>query len=141
MTSFTQTRRLTREQYEASVASWTAGSPWSGEWKKWRHMAAMEAGIVMAPTGDPYDSWADEQPSERAMLIRAIRETPDALAAAIRSPRVHSWAAVVAVLTRGRDELYAEVDMGVRHRPVDEANPAQARRTLERIGVVLQGPR
>lgn len=142
MTSFTQTRRLTKEQYDASVRSWDAGKPWSGEWKRWRHMAAMEAGIVMAPTGDPYDSWDADMPSERAMLIRAIRETPTALAAAIRSPRVHSWAAVIAILTRGRDERYAEDAMETAHRQRwAETRPDEARRTLERIGSLIGGPR
>lgn len=109
MTSFTKQRTYTPQQIAESRKAWTAGR-FSDEWKPWRHLAAMEAGIIMPPSGDAYDSWDDDQPSERALLIRAIRETPDALNRAIRSPRVHSWSAVIAILVRGRDEQMTAIE-------------------------------
>lgn len=109
MTSHTKQRTYTRQQLDDSRRAWDDGR-FSDEWRPWRHLAAMQAGILFPPNGDSYDSWADAEPSERALLIRAIRETPEALRAAILSPRVHSWAAVIAILTRGRDDMAADVE-------------------------------
>jgi len=94
MTSPTKRRTFSREQFEASRSAWEAGD-FSAEWKPWRHLAAMEAGIIFPPDGTAWDSWDDDSPSQRAILIRAIRETPDALRSAIRSPGVRSWGDVI----------------------------------------------
>lgn len=104
MTSWTKQRTVTRQQLEESRAAWDSGR-FGPEWKPWRHMAAMEAGIIMPPSGTPWDQWDYDEPSERALIVRAMRETPDALRRAIRSPGVHSWAAVMALVTRNRDRL------------------------------------
>ena len=109
MTSPTKPRRLfTRSQMEAARAAWDAGE-FSHEWRDFRYLAAMEAGLIFPPDGTKWDSWGDDEPSERALLIRAIRDTPSALRDAIRAPGVRSWAAVVAILIRGRDERSIEV--------------------------------
>src|SRR5262245_44495084 len=107
MTSPTQVRRLTREQLDASRAAWDAGH-FSPEWGKWRHLAAMEAGIVMPPEGSEWDTFDDD--TERAIIGRAIHDTPDVLRNAIRSPGVHSWAAVVAIVLRWRDRRGAVIE-------------------------------
>lgn len=109
MTSWTKQRTVTREQLEASRAAWDAGD-FGPSWKPWRHLAAMEAGIIVPPSGSRWDQWDDDEPSERALIARAIEETPDALRRAIRSPGVRSWAAVVALVTRNRDRLAEEAD-------------------------------
>ncbi|MBX3031440.1 MAG: hypothetical protein KF809_14940 [Chloroflexi bacterium] len=102
-------RRVTRQQLDASRAAWDAGD-FSAEWKPWRHMAAMTAGIIDPPAGDPYDSWADDSPSPRAILIRAIRETPKALEQAICQARRPTWEAVIEGLLRTRDRLGEAAD-------------------------------
>lgn len=109
MTHPTKRRTFTREQIEASRTAWAAGD-FSPEWKPWRHLAAMEAGIIMPPSGTRWDSWDDEEPSERALLVRAMRDTPDALRRAIRTPGVHAWSNVVAILIRGRDRRMEAVE-------------------------------
>ena len=102
-------RRLyTAKDMADSRMAWDTGH-FFDEWRDWRHLAAMEAGIIAPPEGTEWDQW-DDEPSQRAMLIRAIRETPALLSGAIRSPGVHSWAAVIAVLLRGRDERRTERD-------------------------------
>lgn len=106
----TTTRRtFTRQQLEESRAAWDAGR-FGDEWKPWRHLAAMQAGIIVPPSGTAEDSWADEDPSERAIVIRAIRETPRALERALRSGKVHSWAQVVRLLLQERDRLGEAAD-------------------------------
>ena len=108
MTSITRQRRVTPEVWRAARETWRAGEPWADEWKPWRHLAAIEAGIIVAPKGSAFDCWDDAEPSERALLIRAIRETPALLDRAIRSPGVRSWAAIVAIVVRGRDGMRKE---------------------------------
>jgi len=92
-----------------SRQAWDAGR-FSAEWRPWRHLAAMQAGIIDAPKGSALDSWADEEPSERAILVRAIRETPNALRAALLSGKCHTWAQVVRAVVIGRVRLGEESD-------------------------------
>lgn len=104
-----QRRTVTKERWDAAQAAWAAGG-FSPEWKPWRHLAAMRAGIVEPPAGDAYDLWTDDSPSPRAILIRAIRETPNALRVAIeRAPRP-TWEAVIEDLLRFRDRMGEDAD-------------------------------
>lgn len=97
-------RTFTREEFEHARAAWAAGD-FSSEWQPWRHLAAMRAGLIFPPQGTKWDSWGDDEPSERALLIRAIREQPQRLREILETERVGAWSNVVALLTRGRDEL------------------------------------
>lgn len=134
MTTWTKQRTWPRERIEASRAAWDAGR-FSDEWKPWRHLAAMEAGIIDPPTGTRWDQWDDDLPSERAILIRAIRETPDLLRTAILAPNVRSWSAVIAVLTRGRDVMRERI--GAERHEQHDPSPREASRSIADIlGVI-----
>lgn len=98
-------RTFSRSHWEAALEAWDAGK-FSDEWKPYRHEAAMR-GMIYPPEGSRFDSWEDDDPSERAMLIRAIRETPNLLHRAIAERK--SWSGVVAYIVRERDEWRAEV--------------------------------
>jgi hypothetical protein len=93
-----------------SKASWDeAQEAWldfSDEWRDARHTMAMQ-GVLYPPAGDKCDSWEDDQPSQRAVLIRAIRETPQLLERCMR--KAHSWEEVIGRLFRERDEWRAEL--------------------------------
>ena len=102
-------RLLTREQLDATDAAW-ATRHFSDEWGPWRALAARAAGIVDPPEGSRWDQWDDEDPSERAILVRAIRETPRTLRRILASGRVFTWAQVVRVLVRRRDLVSESVD-------------------------------
>ena len=131
----TKRRTFSREQWESAQLAWQVGE-FSSEWSTWRHLAAMEAGIIAPPNGTRWDSWGDDQPSERALLIRAIRETPEALRLAIMSPGVHAWSNVIAILTRGRDEQRHDVERSERddeRRRTEEGTPRQATYALRSI--------
>lgn len=135
MTHPTKRRTFTREQIEASRAAWDAGD-FSAEWRPWRHLAAMEAGIIMPPTGTRWDSWDDAEPSERVLLVRAMRETPQALRDAIRTPGVHAWSNVVAILTRRRDRMAEAAEQREREWSVEKlrrGRPARIGETLATI--------
>ncbi len=96
-----------------SQADWTraldewAGGAFSDEWKPYRHQAAMR-GMIFPPTGSKWDSWDDDQPSQRAILIRAIRETPQLTKQAIAASR--SWHEVVAYIMKRHQEWREEID-------------------------------
>jgi hypothetical protein len=131
--------RYSRERWEAAQASWRDGEPWSDEWREWRHLAAQH-GILEAPEGTEWDQWDDDYPTERAMLIRAIRETPSALRAAVLEPRTHSWASVIAILVRRRDaqrdEVIEQEERGSAHDP----SPEQAAKLWARLRAVAAAP-
>ena len=100
-------RTFSRDQWEASLAAWEAGE-FSDEWKPYRHAAAMR-GFPYPPSGSKWDAWDDDSPSQRAMLIRAIRETPALLSRCIARSR--SWSEVIAQLTGARDSWRADVGL------------------------------
>ena len=93
-------RTYTKAEFDAAQQLWADGD-FSDEWRDVRHLAAM-GGILWPPTGTNWDSWEDDEPSQRAMLIRAIRETPKLLDRCIVGAR--SWAEVIERLLRQRDE-------------------------------------
>jgi hypothetical protein len=125
-------RTFSRADWDASQAEWTAGQ-FSDEWRDYRHEAAMK-GMIYPPTGSRHDSWDDDSPSQRAILIRAIRETPDLTHSAIE--RSSSWSAVIAYILARRDEWSADLDAKDREiaRQRDrEANPREAVLSLRAI--------
>jgi hypothetical protein len=99
-------RTFTRADWDAAQQAWTEGR-FSDEWRDVRHQAAMR-GMLFPPDGDRFDSWEDDEPSQRAMLIRAIRETPRLLEVAIS--RSSSWGQVIAYVVKRRDDMRAELD-------------------------------
>jgi hypothetical protein len=105
-------RTFSRDQWTEAQAAWDDGH-FSDEWKAIRHQAAMR-GILYPPDGDRFDSWEDDEPSQRAMLIRAIRETPSLLSAAVS--RSKSWGEVIAYVIRRRDEWRDELNAKERDR-------------------------
>jgi len=95
-------KTFSREAWEDAQASW---SGFSDEWRDTRHAMAMR-GVIFAPAGTEFDSWEDDSPSQRAMLIRAIREQPTLLRRCIL--RARSWSDVIANLMTARDDWRAE---------------------------------
>jgi hypothetical protein len=99
-------RTFTRSDLDAANAAWTAGE-FSREWRDIRHKAAM-GGLIYPPDGDKHDSWEDDSPSQRAILIRAVRETPKLLDRCVVG--ASSWYVVIDRLTKARDEWRDELN-------------------------------
>jgi len=93
---------------EAARAAWDAGE-FSDEWTPFRELAASR-GILYPPSGSKWDSWEDSLPSQRAILVRAIRDTPQLLGACIGSSR--SWSEVVSRLLEAVGEWREQVARG-----------------------------
>jgi hypothetical protein len=102
-------RTYSRDDFLAAREEW---KDFDREWEPYRKLAA-EYGMLYPPAGTKWDSWEDEEPSQRAIIYRAIEDTPDALTEAIRQS--HSWFEVVRKLMadidrRREDATYAEKD-------------------------------
>ena len=125
---------FSRDHWDTALQAWRDGA-FSDEWKPYRHEAAMR-GVIYPPAGSALDSWDDDDPSERAMLIRAIRETPNLVHRAIADRK--SWAAVVAYIVRERDDWRVEQARAERYAVRDEPDEREAtvilKRIIDRIG-------
>lgn len=97
-------RTFSRDQWNEAQDLWT---DFSDEWKPWRHKAAMR-GMLYPPEGTRWDSWEDDAPSQRAILIRAIRETPAMLDQAIA--KCKSWHDVIAYIMARHVEVRRDLD-------------------------------
>lgn len=119
------TRTFSRDDWNAAQASW---SGFSDEWRDLRHRMAMQ-GCIFAPSGTEFDSWEDDSPSQRAMLIRAIREQPTLLGRCV--PGAKSWQQLLerllALRDDWRDEIAEREAEAVRQRLLDE--PDSTRRS------------
>lgn len=116
------TRTYSRADWEAAQASWAGFSP---EWRELRHVMALN-GCIFAPAGTELDSWEADSPSQRAMLIRAIREQPSLLMRCARGAR--SWQQLVERLVAERDDWRAEVA----EREAEAFRERAAERSLDR---------
>jgi hypothetical protein len=124
-------RSFSRSDWDASQAAWKDGE-FSDEWKAVRHQAAMR-GMIYPPEGTKWDSWEDDEPSQRAMLIRAIRESPSLLTVAVSRSR--NWGEVVAYIIRRRDEWRDELNERERdaERRRDDPSPRQSVQSIKAI--------
>jgi hypothetical protein len=120
------TRTYSRADWQRAEALWGDFSP---EWDEARRQAA-ERGILFPPSGTKWDSWEDDSPSQRAILIRAIRETPTMLRQAIGSSR--TWTEVIERLIGQRDDLRAQS-----HRHVEQHERISPTEAAESLGAIL----
>lgn len=93
-------RTFSRDAWLEAQQAWKDGE-FSSEWRSFRHEAAMR-GMIYPPEGSKWDSWDDDKPTQRAQLIRSIRETPQLAHEAIAKSR--SWFEVVNYINRRRDQ-------------------------------------
>lgn len=123
-------RTFSRDQWVEAQSLWESGK-FSDEWKPFRHEAAMR-GMLYPPAGDRFDNWEADEPSQRAMLIRAIRESPGLLHQAIA--RSKTWGEVVAYVIRQRDDWREELDLRDRQR--EQERPHRVSEVMS-IGQIL----
>jgi hypothetical protein len=130
-------RTFTRADWDAAQQAWAVGE-FSDEWKPWRHRAAMR-GMIFPPDGTRWDTWDEDGPSQRAVLVRAIRETPTLLGTAIdRSTTWHQvYAHVTGQLNDWREDVTAEERDLMRRRadaPTGREAVTSIKAILTRIG-------
>lgn len=124
----------TAEQMAEAREAW---ADFGDEWQPWRRLAANGPGIVYPPHGTRWDSWDSIHPTQRALLVRAIRETPDLLAWAIRGAKEPTWQAVISRLLAGRDEHRQQLDLE-EPEPKQDLAPSQSMRRLGEIATIAR---
>ncbi len=128
-------RTFSRARWEEAAAAWTAGE-YSEEWTPFRELAA-KRGMIYPPAGSRWDSWEDDQPSQRAILIRAIRDTPALLTRTIMASS--SWSEVVdhlfGAIAEWREEATARESEAARRRVEDTPGRREA---PEVLGAILR---
>ncbi len=128
----------TRATYSGSqmAAAERAWDSYSGDWDQW-HELVKEVGIIFPPSGYLGDSCDGPQPSQRAIIVRAMTDTPDLLRWAILGAEP-SWRSIVARLFSGLDEMREQADVldaADERRHFDEQpSHDEARKALERMG-------
>jgi hypothetical protein len=132
MTHPTKQRTYDQETWNRARAAWDAGR-FGSEWADCRGQAA-KAGIIFPPDGTPDDTWSDASPSQRALVIRAIRETPRLLRRAIGANGVRSWSDVIERLLLGRDLRLERVE----DREIEWATTKARRGSMTPIGETLR---
>lgn len=93
-------------------------------------------GLIYPPEGTEFDSWADDNPSQRAILIRAIRETPRLLDKCVI--RARSWSDVIARLLKERDDWRERNDRDARDEEWDRRDDLTHREAVQSLAGILQ---
>ena len=124
-------RTYRREDIQRANREW---SDFNWEWHPYRTLASRN-GILFPPEGSKWDSWEDDSPTQRAILIRAIRETPQLLRESIIGAR--SWGEVVKRLLPGRDDMREDAELRDRQDKWDRQDEPSKRQALESIGSLI----
>lgn len=127
-------RTFSREAFLHSQQLWKDGG-FGPEWAFYRQRAA-DRGFIFPPTGSKYDSIEDDQPTQRAVVYRALDETPELLVRAISLAR--SWSNVVAVLLQGRDGMREDADLREKDIVWNRRDELQPRQALERLDSIFR---
>lgn len=130
-------RTYRREDFLEARRRWDEGG-FGQAWAPYRKLAG-EHGFIFPPEGSRWDSWEDAEPSQRAIVYRAIEDTPALLREAIARSR--SWGQVVAALIRAIERLRDDADLAERdaawerdHGPDPREATTAIKRILDRIG-------
>ena len=127
-------RTYRREDLTASRRAWDEGD-FGPEWRPYRELAGHN-GLLYPPSGTKWDSWEDERPSQRALLFRALVDTPRLLRGALIGSR--TWSQVLTKLLLDRDALRARADQ-IGRVTSDERAPEPTRRAaFETIRQILR---
>ena len=126
---------FSRTTWHEADAAWRDGE-FGSEWRRYRELAASR-GFLYPPMGSRHDSWEDQEPSQRAIVYRAIEDTPKLLERCIGSSR--SWSEVVerliAAVGEWRDEIARREAEDRRRREADDPTRRQA---AESLGDILR---
>lgn len=128
------TRTFSREAWFAAADAWAKGE-FSAEWTPFRALARGR-GLIYPPEGSRWDSWDADEPSQRAILVRAIRETPGLLEMCIRRSR--SWGEVIRHLLAGRDDIREDADLRARDDAWYRRDEPTERQALETVGAIVE---
>lgn len=105
--SYTHQRTYSAADYHEAQRQWNTGS-YGPEWEPWRRLA-QRAGLLYPPKGSVHDTWDTPSPSQRALVVRAMREMPQTLRWAL-GRSVQSWSDVLTAVHAERDTLRQSIE-------------------------------
>lgn len=127
------TRTYRREDLVDANRRWSEGE-FGVEWQPYQQAAARR-GFIFPPDGDRHDSVEDATPSQRAILYRAIEDTPALLRQAIATSR--SWHEVVRFLIAQLERMREEAGLDEQAMAVARASNPTRRQAPELIASIL----
>ncbi len=129
----TAERTYRREDLIAARRAWEGGE-FGVEWQPYRELAA-QYGLIFPPDGTRWDGWEDRQPSQRAIVFRAISDTPRLLRRLIIEST--SWGQVVGRLMAAVDALRDEADLAELHADLERRGQPSRTEAMHRLDELL----
>lgn len=126
-------RTFSRDDWLAAREAWQDFDPL--RWDRIRRIAA-EAGFIYPPTGSAHDDRDAEQPSQRAIVWRALEDNPTELEAIVR--RSKSWSGVVDRIIGMESRLRSDADYAERDAAWDKAAEPTHSESVMALGAVLE---
>lgn len=131
-------RTFSREAWQDAEKAWCELMPRASQRARWSKVraAAAERGILYPPTGTRWDSWADPQPSQFALIARESVDNPARLMAAIA--RSWSWSQVIARIVRQRDDVYEDTLLREKDAAWERAKEPTHAEAAMSVGAILR---
>lgn len=132
------TRTFSRTEWAEAEQAWRDLMPRPSQLALWEGIrrAARERGILYPPTGSRWDSWADPQPSQFALIARESVDNPGRLLAAIGASG--SWSQVIARIVRQRDDIREDTLLREKDDRWERAKEPTHREAAMSVGAILQ---
>jgi hypothetical protein len=124
-------RTFDRETYLRSEAEWKS---FGWEWQHLRRIAA-DQGFILPPNGTAHDDRDAENPSQRAIIYRAMQDNPKGLEAIVRRSR--SWSEVVHGIIGLEARLAAEADELARNEAWERRDDPDHREAVMTLASIL----
>ena len=128
------TRTYERATYERARRAWADGDFRDARWHDVYRLAA-ERGYIFPPTGTVHDDIEDEQPSQRAIVYRAMCDQPAELRRVM--VRARSWSQVVAQLIAHIEGLREDADRTAADVEWERREDLSRAAATERLGSIL----
>lgn len=131
-------RTYSRSEWLAADAAWHELMPRPSQLALWAGIrkAAAARGFIYPPTGTRWDSWADDQPSQFALIARETVDNPSRLMAAITCS--FSWAQVIHRLVRQRDDIWEDTELRERDAAWDRTLQPSHSEAAMTVGQILR---
>lgn len=126
-------RTFSRDDWHAAEQAWSEGE-FGWQWGRISRIAR-EAGFIYPPTGTRHDDRDAEQPSQRAIVWRALEDNPKELEAIVR--RSHSWSGVVDRIIGMESRLRTDADYTERDAAWDKDAEPDHREAVKSLGAIL----
>lgn len=127
-------RTFSAVDWKAAEQAWAEGE-FGWQWGTIRRIAR-ESGILYPPSGTRHDDRDAEQPSQRAIVWRALEDNPAELAAIVR--RSSSWSGVVDRIIGMEARLRTDADYAERDEAWNRQDDPTHREAVTSLAGILE---